>query len=86
MSDPLPAPAGNHATRQGALDLGTLSVIGVMQASNGTAALLRSPEGEIARVLVGQEAFGVFVTAIGDDLILLTDRTGRTQSLALPEG
>jgi Tfp pilus assembly protein PilP len=68
------------------LDLSALSVIGVMQARDGTAALLRSSRGEIARVLVGQEAFGMRVTAIGDDQILMTDRWGRTQSLALPQG
>lgn len=86
MSDALPALAGEHATLPQALDLSALSVIGVMQASDGTAALLRSSRGEIARVLVGQEAFGMRVTAIGDDQILMTDRWGRTQSLALPQG
>jgi Tfp pilus assembly protein PilP len=76
--------AGVNATMPEALELNTLSVIGVMDAHDGMAALLRSARGEIVRVTVGDEAFGVQVTAIGEDQVLLTDRSGRTQSLALP--
>lgn len=72
------------ATLPDALELNTLSVIGLMEAHDGVAALLRSSRGQIARVSVGDEVFGVQVTAIGDAQILLTDRWGRTQSLALP--
>ena len=72
------------ATVPDALELNTLSVIGLMEAHDGVAALLRSSRGQIARVSVGDEVFGVQVTAIGDAQILLTDRWGRTQSLALP--
>lgn len=86
MSDPNPTLAGQKATISEALDLHSLSVIGLMQAHDGKAALLRSSRGQIARVSVGQEAFGVRVTAIDDDQILMTDRWGRTQSLALPQG
>jgi len=77
--------AGVKATMPEALELNTLSVIGVMDAHDGLAALLRSPRGQIARVNVGDEAFGVQITAIGADQVLLTDRWGRTQSLALPQ-
>jgi len=76
--------AGVNATMPEALELNTLSVIGVMDAHDGMAALLRSARGEIARVTVGDAVFGVQVTAIGEDQVLLTDRSGRTQSLALP--
>ncbi|MEL7178963.1 MAG: hypothetical protein AAFN63_03950 [Pseudomonadota bacterium] len=76
--------AGANATMPDALELNTLSVIGIMNAHDGTAALLRSARGRIARVSVGDQAFGVRVTAIGDDQILLTDRWGRTQSLTPP--
>ena len=72
------------ATLPDALELNTLSVIGLMEAHDGVAALLRSSRGQIARVSVGDQVFGVQVTAIGDAQILLTDRWGRTQSLALP--
>ncbi|KQI73055.1 hypothetical protein AN191_03930 [Loktanella sp. 5RATIMAR09] len=76
--------AGTKATLADTLDLGALSVIGVMDAHDGVAALLRSSHGEIARVQVGESAFGVQITAIGNAQVLLTDRWGRTQSLALP--
>lgn len=76
--------AGTKATLPDTLELRALSVIGLMDAHDGIAALLRSSRGEIARVRVGDSAFGVKITAIGDAQILLTDRWGRTQSLALP--
>lgn len=75
---------GVTATMPNALDLNGLAVIGVMEAHDGAFALLRSSRGQIARVHVGDEAFGVRVTAIGNDQVLLTDRWGRSQSLALP--
>ncbi len=86
MSDQKPAAAiaAANATVPDALALNTLAVIGLMNTSNGAAALLRSSRGEIARVGVGEEAFGVQVTAIGDDQILLTNRWGRTEALQLP--
>ncbi|MEJ8560271.1 hypothetical protein QTO30_02810 [Yoonia sp. GPGPB17] len=86
MSDQIQsaALAGTNATMSDALELNSLAVIGLMDAHDGTAALLRSSRGQIARVQVGDTAFGVQVTAIGDAQILLTDRWGRTQSLALP--
>ncbi len=77
--------AGVKATTPDALDLYALAVIGVMDAHDGTSALLRSSRGQVARVHVGDEAFGVRITAIGDNQVLLTDRWGRTQSLVLPQ-
>jgi len=77
--------AGVNATVADALALNALAVIGVMDAHDGASALLRSSRGQIARVHVGDEAFGVRITAIGADQILLTDRWGRTQTLALPQ-
>ena len=73
------------ATMPDALALDALSVIGLIAAHDGATALLRSSRGDVARVHVGDEAFGVHVTAIGEDLVLLTDRCGRTQSLQLPQ-
>lgn len=86
MSDQNPdaAIAGANATVPDALALNTLAVIGLFNTSNGATALLRSSRGEIARVSVGEEAFGVQVTAIGDDQILLINRWGRTEALQLP--
>lgn len=75
---------GVKATLPEALELNELSVIGLMDARDGMAALIRSARGEIARVTIGDEAFGVQIIAIGDDQVLLTDRWGQTKSLALP--
>jgi len=72
-----------HATTPDALVEHRLSVIGLMQAHDGTAALLRSSRGQIARVKAGDTAFGAQIIAISDAQIVLTDRWGRTQSLAL---
>ena len=79
------ARVGANATMPDALPLNDLVVIGVMRAHDGTAALLRSSRGQIARVRVGDTAFGVQITAIGEAQVLLIDRWGRTQSLALPQ-
>jgi Tfp pilus assembly protein PilP len=78
--------AGAKATRPEALDLSSLAVIGVIDGHAGVTALLRSGNGQIARVKAGDTAFGHTITAIGDDRILTTDRWGRTQTLALPRG
>ena len=75
--------AAVHATTPDALAEHTLSVIGMMEAHDGTAALLRSSRGQIARVQVGDTAFGAQIIAISDLQVVLTDRWGRTQSLAL---
>lgn len=77
--------AAQKATMPDALSLNTLSVIGLIAAHDGPTALLRSSRGDIARVHVGDEAFGARVTAIGEDIVLLTDRWGQTHSLQLPQ-
>lgn len=78
--------AAQTATVPAALELNNLNLIGLMAGQNGAAALLRASNGKIARVSAGDVAFGVTVTAIGEDMILMTDRWGRTRSLALPTG
>lgn len=85
MSEPDTALAGEKATLPEALDLSALTVIGLIEGHNGAVALLRSSNGDIARVIPGDAVFGVTVTAIGEAQILLTDRWGRTQSLLLPQ-
>ena len=86
MSDTDTALAEQNATRLGVLDLHALQLLGVMQAHDGPAALLRSAEGGIARLQIGEEAFGVRVTAIGETEVILTNRWGQPESLALPQG
>ncbi len=78
--------AGQHATRDDVLDLRSLQVLGIIQAHDGTTALLRSSRGQVARVHVGDAAFGMQVTAIGTDRVMLTNRWGQTEALLLPQG
>ena len=86
MTNPTTALAEAKATVPEALDLSALTVIGLIDGHNGAAALLRSERGQIARAMAGDSVFGMTVTAIGDDRVLLTDRWGRTQTLGLPRG
>ncbi|WP_159086957.1 hypothetical protein [Loktanella sp. Alg231-35] len=86
MPEPDPALAAANATMPDALDMHRLALIGVVDAHDGPAALLRSAWGSIARVSVGQEAFGAQITAIGNSQVIVTDRWGRTVALALPGG
>ncbi len=87
MSEPDPntALAGANATMPDALTLNDLSVIGLINAHDGATALLRSSRGQIARVHVGDEAFGVRITAISDQQVILTNRWGQTEALQLPQ-
>ncbi len=84
MSETTPALVAVNATRPDVLALRSLTVIGVMQAHDGKAAILRSGRGQIARVQAGTRVFGVTVTAIGDDHVVLADRSGQTQAVGVP--
>jgi hypothetical protein len=84
MSETTPALVAAQATQPDVISLGSLTVIGVMQAHDGPAALLRSARGRIVRVQAGQSIFGVEVTAIGETQVMLTDRSGETHALVVP--
>ena len=86
MAEPDGALAGQTATISDVLDMSTLQLLGVMQAHDGLAALVRSPRGQIARLHVGEEAFGITIVAIGDDRVTVTNRWGQSEALALPQG
>ena len=83
MSDTTPARVAVNATRPDAIDLRGLTVIGVMHAHDGPAALLRSGRARIARVQTGTTVFGVTVAGIGDDQVMLTDRFGRAKAVII---
>jgi len=83
-TDEAAALAAAHATVPEALPLNELTLIGLINGAEGATALLRSARGGIARVAVGDAAFGVTITAIGTEQVILTDRWGRTQSMDLP--
>ena len=86
MAEPDNALAGQNATRDDVLDLHALQLLGLIIAHDGPTALLRSSRGEIARLHLGEEAFGVRVTAIGEDRVMVTNRWGQTEALTLPQG
>lgn len=81
MSDSTSALVAEKATRPDAISLRDLVVIGIVHTPDGPSVLLRSARGEIARVQTGQDIYGVKVTAIGDDQVLLTNWLGETQAL-----
>lgn len=84
MSDTTSALVAANATRADVLDLRSLTVIGVMHAHDGRAAILRSARGRIARVQAGAQVFGVTVTAIADNHVILADRSGQAQTVGVP--
>ena len=86
MAETVNDAAAAAATLEGALDMHTLQLLGVMDAHDGPAALIRSSRGQIARLHLGEEAFGYTITAIGEDSVILTNRWGQTESLGLPQG
>ena len=78
--------AGQAATRSDVIDLGSLQLIGVINAHDGLTALLRSSGGEFARVQVGDSAFGVQVLAIDDAQVMVRNRWGQNEAVPLVTG
>ena len=69
------------ATEQAKLD--RTALIGVFGKQSAPGALIRLPDGAIARVTVGDNVAGGSVVAIDDDRLILT-RMGSEQVLRLP--
>jgi len=86
MTEQTPAHVAANATRPDAIELRDLTVIGIMRAFDGPAALLRSGRGRIARVQVGTQVFPVTVTAIANDQVVLTNRSGQAQAVTVAGG
>lgn len=84
MSETTPALAADHATLAGILPLNGLTLIGIFNAHDGPAALLRSSQGQIARATPGAQVLGVTITAIGDTTVMLVDGAGTSYALAVP--
>ena len=78
---PAPGPIRNAAARRG-LDLGRISLIGVLDAKSGRQALLRTPSGEFLKVGRGDTVEGWRVSAINRDAVRLT-RGGQNRTLLL---
>ena len=81
--EPTPAHVADHATEQARLD--RTALIGVFGSASAPGALVRTSNGDIERVTVGDTVAGGTVTAIDERQVLLT--TGnRTRALKLPKG
>lgn len=83
MADPTQADI--HATLTDALNIDALAVIGVIDAQNERAVLLRSARGNVARASVGTKVLGVEVIAIDDTQVVISDWLGRGKALQLPQ-
>lgn len=71
------------ATQKGALKLRQLSLVGTLTGPDGPQALLRLPNGSIARASEGDELAGIRITAITSGEVLLIAR-GKTYRLDIP--
>ncbi len=81
--DTTPQHVADIATTQTKLD--RTALIGIFGSANSLGALIRFPNGEIARVTVGTNVQGSEVRAIDDSRVMLS-RSGRDTVLSLPRG
>ncbi|MBQ2263045.1 MAG: hypothetical protein II336_16990 [Loktanella sp.] len=84
MTQPDLSPAEEQATTPDALDLDSLTLIGLFSTNEGPAALIRAANGQVARIVPGMRTLGVTVTAIGDTQVLLTGADGVTSAVYMP--
>ncbi|OAN78170.1 pilus assembly protein PilZ [Sulfitobacter sp. EhC04] len=80
---PTPAKVAEIATTEARL--ARTALIGIFGSAAAPGALVRTPNGKIARVGVGDKVAGGTVAAIGDDQLVL-NMGSRTKSLKLPRG
>ncbi len=77
-----PPQVEKHATQE--VELPRIALIGVFGSQSAPGALIRSPNGKISRVSVGDKAAGGIVAAIGQDKVVIAKRDG-SDVLALPQ-
>jgi hypothetical protein len=81
--EPTPEHVADLATEQTRMD--RTALIGIFGSASAPGALVRTPNGEIARVTVGDSVAGGTVAAIADGQLLLAFGS-RTKALKLPKG
>lgn len=81
----IPSRVGDLATKPRVLRRGDLELIGLFGPSGDLSALLRKPNGSIARVKAGDALSAGRVVAIDETGVML-QKNGRTWRLALPSG
>lgn len=83
MTTENPIVAANAVTPD-ALPLHKLTLIGVMSAGDTSSALIRTAQGQIAKVTVGDQVGARTVAAISDDALILAAPNGSQLELQMP--
>lgn len=73
------------ATRDNAIDLTVLSLLGIFGTEEALGALLRTRRGDILRVHTGDEVENLRIAAIGSDRVIVEQR-GKRIELTMPGG
>jgi len=68
------------------LDLNKLTLLGIFTKPDGSTALIRMANGQIASVTPGDTTGDMTVTALDDNALYLSDRRGRQVVLEMPKG
>jgi len=83
MTTENPIVAANAVTPD-ALPLHKLTLIGLMHAGETASALIRTPQGEIAKVTTGDIVGNQTIAAISDDALILAAPNGTQTVLHMP--
>lgn len=73
-----------HAVNPDALAMHKLSLIGLFFAGEVGSALIRTPQGQIAKVTVGDSIGAQTVAAVADDALILAAPNGTQTVLQMP--
>lgn len=73
-----------NAVTPNALAMNKLALIGVMSSADASSALIRTPQGQIAKVTVGDIVDTQTVAAISDDALILAAPNGAQTVLQMP--
>ena len=73
-----------NAVTPNALAMDRLALIGLMSAGDTSSALIRTPQGEITKVVVGDAVGAQTVAAISDDSLILAAPNGRQTMMYMP--
>ena len=84
MSAETPPQVAASAQIEDALPLNELALIGLFGTPDGASALVRAPDGDILRLVAGDQALGLTVTAIDDTALHFVDASGAPSRLTMP--
>ena len=67
-----------------AISMDEIALVGLFSNAEGGRALIRSPQGDILVLNVGDTALGLTVVAVADDALHVSDPTGTLRQLTMP--